>query len=335
MPKSSITKEIDTRIIEQFEASPLCVLSLSSKELFHSNMLEFLFKRFPTLVNDFCKCHETGEVEVFREKDSIDITVKTPTEIFYIENKVKSIPNMEQLERYMEKKKSGLILLTLMEPTFTISNKPYKLRVVTYAKLAIMIRKIQTDDRYHKELIDDYLVLLSVLQEIADKVTTRSNTDPLFLNENIRKQLKSIRMDDIAQKIRFSSIVPYFKEACDNLYPDEISAGFSRSWALLNVKYNIDDYNIGIQIQEGYYRRFIESTNDASVSKIANTLKDRNLWFEGDFKQNKFNKFGKIFYYTKVRLSNKTIKELCEKIRIDGEYIRANEKRLKGILKAK
>lgn len=323
---------INQNMIDKFKASPMCQLSLSSKELFHSNMLYFLFSKFPTLVNDFCGCKETEQVQVLREEDHIDITIKTPTRKFYIENKVKSIPNKEQLERYMIKKKSDLILLTLIKPTFKISIDPYILRVVTYAELAKMIGKIETKDGYLKALIADYLVLLSVLQEIAKKVIARAESEPLFIDTKILKKLNSIRMGDFAQKLRFSSIVPYFQKACARVEADEITADFTRVWGLLSVKYVIGNHKIGIQIQEGCYRRFIESTNDTSVRKIANALKEKKIWFEGDFIQKDFNVFREIFLYAKTHLDSETIEQLCKRARKDGEYIRKNESKIQRIL---
>jgi len=115
--------------IEYLKTSPMFNLSLSSKELFHSNFLYWIwkldsnaFKRLMATLLDV----ETkelgwgGEWEVVREYNSFDLCVKRCDKESYdektsvrkirygdvllvIENKVKSIPYKAQLKKYVDK----------------------------------------------------------------------------------------------------------------------------------------------------------------------------------------------------------------------------------------
>jgi len=334
-------KNISQQLLDTFNESPLCILSLSSKELFHSNMLSLLFRKFPTFLNDFCGCKVTAPAKITREEKNIDIMVKTSSMTFFIENKVKSIPDKDQLEKNMTKHNGHFILLTLIPPTFNPQKMTKKLRVVTYAELSTMISKISTNDPYLKNLIKDYLDLLTVLEEIKTAVMANSRTETLFLDKTIQAQLAGIRMEDVGQKIRFSSSLRFFQTDCaglycddisTDLYCDDISAGLSHTKGLLSLKTTIGNYKIGIQIQEGVYRRFVESTNKTSVRKIAEELRRKNIWFEGDFTSNKFNKFAEIFLYTKVQVPTHTIDQLCKHAREDGEYLKKNRGKIEKIL---
>ena len=65
-------------------------------------------------------------MKVYREKISIDLTIEVIDEdsknhVVFIENKVKSLPDENQLIRYSEKNSSAKgILLSLVEPEFEL-----------------------------------------------------------------------------------------------------------------------------------------------------------------------------------------------------------------------
>ena len=65
-------------------------------------------------------------MKVYREKNSIDLTIEVidedrETHVNFIENKVKSLPDENQLIRYSEKNSSAKgRLLSLVEPGFEL-----------------------------------------------------------------------------------------------------------------------------------------------------------------------------------------------------------------------
>ena len=106
-------------------------LSLSNLELYHSNLLavvleksEFINHKFFSDVIDINKKYT--DLKVYREKNSIDLNIQVIdedglTHVVFIENKVKSLPDENQLIRYSEKDSSAKgMLLSLVEPGFKI-----------------------------------------------------------------------------------------------------------------------------------------------------------------------------------------------------------------------
>ena len=106
-------------------------LLLSNLELYHSNLFavvleksEFINHKFFSNVIDINKKYT--DLRVYREKNSIDLTIEVidedrETHVIFIENKVKSLPDENQLIRYSEKNSSAKgILLSLVEPGFEL-----------------------------------------------------------------------------------------------------------------------------------------------------------------------------------------------------------------------
>ena len=104
-------------------------LSLSNLELYNSNLFAVVLERsecinhkFFSDVVDINKKYTNSKV--FREKNKIDLTIEVIDEdsknhVIFIENKVKSLPDENQLIRYSEKNSSAKgILLSLVEPGF-------------------------------------------------------------------------------------------------------------------------------------------------------------------------------------------------------------------------
>ena len=106
-------------------------LWLSNLELYHSNLFavvlqksEFINHNFFSDVIDINKKYT--DLKVYREKNSIDLTIEVidkdgKTHVIFIENKVKSLPDENQLIRYSEKDSNAKgILLSLVEPGFDL-----------------------------------------------------------------------------------------------------------------------------------------------------------------------------------------------------------------------
>jgi hypothetical protein len=96
--------------IEKLKKSPLFNLSLSSKELFHSNFLYWIGHNYPSEFGGlFSKyLNEQPEdsciKEIFRERENIDLSFSYSNgQEVLIENKVKSVPYIGQLVKYSEK----------------------------------------------------------------------------------------------------------------------------------------------------------------------------------------------------------------------------------------
>ncbi|MBO4536035.1 MAG: PD-(D/E)XK nuclease family protein [Bacteroidales bacterium] len=105
-------------ILKRLHNLPIFRLSLGSKELFHSNFLEYLWdcdkSSFIAMIQTFCGesvlSDKEVEYKISREKENFDICIYHTNgrgnKQYYdliIENKVKSIPYKEQLVKYVEK----------------------------------------------------------------------------------------------------------------------------------------------------------------------------------------------------------------------------------------
>lgn len=117
------TKVNITEIVKSLKGNPVFNMSLSSKELFHSNVLawllesknesgstkyaEALTKRFKPIVPNF---EDYSILTVLREKNNFDLLIiyyntkkeKQDLEYVVVENKFKAIPDEKQLNRYTE-----------------------------------------------------------------------------------------------------------------------------------------------------------------------------------------------------------------------------------------
>lgn len=94
---------------QQLADEPLAQIMFGNSELFHSNMLAWIFNAFPReadqLFQSFVK-HSVGSGGrwVDREKDNLDLAFHWPdADPLVVENKVFSVPTPEQLDRYAEK----------------------------------------------------------------------------------------------------------------------------------------------------------------------------------------------------------------------------------------
>ena len=103
--------------LEDLKKSPLFNLSLSSKELFHSNFIAWLCDNYKEIMSEIFKKYISSSDEnilikgiVQREMKNIDLTLTfSNNEKLYIENKVKSLPSLSQLQKYKNKiRKSDL-----------------------------------------------------------------------------------------------------------------------------------------------------------------------------------------------------------------------------------
>lgn len=168
--------------INYLKTSPMFNLSLSSKELFHSNFLYWIYTKdkevFKQLIQNSLDINtdtwdkDENEWVVKREKENFDLSVcqytkngKTNKEVILlvIENKFKSLPTDKQLGDYdfklINHKNCEKVLLSLTQP---VLEKQGKWKWVGYDRIAEALYRIQNDrtiqsfDDYERSLIGDY-----------------------------------------------------------------------------------------------------------------------------------------------------------------------------------
>jgi len=200
---------INQKDIETLQKSPLFHFSLTEKELFHSNFLAWLLKKycskdlenikslFPESL--FQNDRKWKILEVQREKDKnkdISITLKCghlETKV-YIENKIKSMPSKIQLMKYsadiikenIEKNKNSSfiedirhgILLSITEPDFDLCFSPEEMNHFMNQYEDSKGRKIyahlSTQNKFTWKRID-YKELRNILNNILKSSIISSN----------------------------------------------------------------------------------------------------------------------------------------------------------------
>lgn len=287
-------KEEFEKIADNLAKSPLFAMSLSEKELFHSNFWAWLFERtpygisyakifFPSITKISC---------VTREEEHRDVTIwESQNRAYVIENKLKSLPRKSQLEEYqkaLEYKKcfcqgclTGVIGLPMAE-----QRALDKWHFISYKTIGERILDIaeKEQDTFEKQLIIQYAQMLIDLQWILVKNEYMQTGTFLSYVPNSNK-LKKLRMADFVAKLNANQFVNRLENKRQEILSTKvlekyvkdgrvdviIGQYFSNSQALVDVKlkymvgesttnkpWENEAIRIGIQIQGNQYRRLLE-----------------------------------------------------------------------------
>ena len=269
--------------------SPIYNLSMCSLENFHTCFLNWLGNKYPQkTLNLFSDTQVTAldkvefKTQVSYGKDvklDLLITINNGKEIQYIviENKLKSYPTIEQLEKYekvFEGKKATFILLSLAP----ITKRPDTWQYFSYHKLEENL-KLQFNELkdYDKYLVDDYTNVLSHLTSAFP--TSSSQMFDFYDCTN----LDSLGLKDIYIKFKTSELANCIQKSIKS---KDINIGhsFHNKKGTIDIVKSIlnDEFRIGIQIEKDQYRYFIRFGNNEDCSireKIAEELYSQNCWF--------------------------------------------------------
>lgn len=222
--------------IEEMRSNPIFQLSLASKELFHSNFLYWLSlydrEKFKMLVGrltdtDAEHIDWPNDWQAFREDKKLDLAVsglkenvkstgsgvvKKKCYLFVLENKVKSIATMKQLDDYNNivlennKKYPGkecrfclLSLSQVFNSKDMIAKKGWKIK--SYKDLADYLDEIYLKGVTHKDelyLIEQYKQYIDLLSD-AD-ILNLPKFDDSWAETKVDERLSEIRLDDLRQK---------------------------------------------------------------------------------------------------------------------------------------
>ncbi len=222
--------------------SPLFHLSLSSKELFHSNFLAWIGDTYPDMFTQIlrelgCKCcWSIDDYRIMREYKNHALCLrglKDDDIPFILENKVKSIPNKRQLDKYAEKIPTSthdLILLSLATEFLDKDDieKEGKWIIKSYKELHDAISKYKDyyiTNTYHKSLVKDYCDFIENLHELA-KTWKVNNQDP-FLTKSENDEKDGLRMKDVRDKIKSSQLCALLNTALKQTIEVDTTSGLS------------------------------------------------------------------------------------------------------------
>lgn len=336
-----------SKIVEELRKNPVFCMSLASKELFHSNMLAWLLEcqnidgleELFAPYNGKDKLNGYKVLTVLREKSHFDLiivflpsndydatikyadifqnsgpnnesllsTLKNNCKFVVVENKLKSIPDKKQLEKYDEAIQNRIwlndviVLNTtnttryLMAPKVALYNfEEYQEHFdnlkkcqeewnpVSYEDILEKLQAQQEweDDRFTEKFIEHYVDflknMLKLTEDIGKKLYSPNNL--AFPKQRDIAELSKIRIHDFYEKLWFSVLLSKIKISDKTV---EKGIWYSNSSGLIQFQIIKDNVAYGVQIQQGQFRFFVvpKSTykwkdNPCPIDKINNYLND-------------------------------------------------------------
>lgn len=232
-----------TDAIKTLKDSPMFNLSLSSKELFHSNFLYWIwmintncFKGIIEALLGESNLNWGNDWVVSREYKNFDLCVKDrsnedlenddsqgsakkPKIYFVLENKVKSIPYKAQLDKYVKKVKehhgkkiqvdTKYLLLSLPSgfPDEESIRQQGKWVIATYSQYLDTIKNLTIQQGYKKDILTDYCSFVGALLDVYD--TWKNNCYQLsspLLNTQYIADAEELRIHDLYHKSKYAQI---------------------------------------------------------------------------------------------------------------------------------
>ena len=303
-------------MIEALKESPLYAMSLGGRELYHSNFWAWLIEYgeknknnskgnpfLKTFLGDYyTEEYYTKTPMIEREKEHRDVTITfDDKDVFVIENKLKSIATLQQLERYensvefkldkdgnIKRRKNGQkietrrsfkhgILTGISEDIILPEN--YRWHFRSYEQICKDLSEIcEKTNGILKEILRNYIkdterISLIIKNVVPEKIDTWDMHEiDILSNDNNQFKLADIRMDDLCKKKWANEFAKQLRESLDlachvNEYELKIASGFTNKQPLVEVFYRKGkDDLIGVQIQGLQYRRCFSKSGDKETS---------------------------------------------------------------------
>lgn len=307
---------IDT-LIQNLYDSPMFNLSLSSKELFHSNFLSFIFSKYNDL---FCQITDTDnfDFEVKREHKDIDIEILGKNGNKYIiENKVKDILQQEQYDKisnlFIKDKYKKVILFSLLGDNLSFINNNQNWKEIGYTKIINCLKIYDFKNDYIAMIVKDYCFFVENMVNLFLESGLKNCDRYILYKKNvILNKLEKIRIYDIFLKYGMSLFINYFKKQ----YKD-ISVEFSihRSMGAMSFYKINKGIKIGIQIEDSRYSRFSVCEEKALKKYEGSGWFDKNYRSPGNKKYLSFKDKGDMKFYYQIKdinINDKEFKELSK-----------------------
>lgn len=349
-----------TDMINELKKSPIFNLSLSSKELFHSNFIAWICDNYPSefgslLTYEFkFDAQNKKIISTKREAKSLDLIIEFENRKLIIENKVKSAPDKQQLIKYKSENNPDdiYILLSLIQPNFDLDEIGWCL--FNYKSLSKLLKKLKDkiSNDYHKSIIYDYSNFINILYDLNKIMEIDFNNDFFDFYGEKHKLFQSVRLHDLYLKSSYDRLIyeiqAYLKSKIDNYeiilgkrYSHEInrnqiviSTTIVNGKGVVNIDYsNEDEIIYGIMLDGNRYNQYIHAwgNNTKNIIETADMIQSNKKWFVFNNipieevypkKGKKYNKFGENMLYRSIKIkSNQTFTSLFEQIFIDLKKI--------------
>ncbi len=311
--------------------------SLCSKELFHTNIWSWLIEKDIKFVEVFFDI-DTKTIDkdtIKREAKNMDISFYTHnSELYVIENKIKSIPTMEQLNKYSENEKFKKGLLTGVVETLDLAYNS-KWNFISYDSISKKIlEKLPNSllSNNEKVYVEEYC-------EVIKRISCLLNNDTgnvLKFSDN----LNSIRLDDIANKFLMSKFRKYLVDNITFKEDDDIKIHiwntFNHKKAGLGISYKYEGlYSFYIELEKDQYRHMISIKKADTALELWN-LGCKHKWFDDNYNETKkvfgnftkmikeFNSYQPSTYtavYQHYHIENISFEDLANNIKKDMDYL--------------
>lgn len=223
-------------IIKDLSNNVMFSLSLTSKELFHSNLWAWLGRKYPKMFTEIF-LDEKVELDensiILREYNNFDLYVETEEFICVFENKCKSMPNKSQLMKYDKKlakikeekekeieikTKTKTKLISYFEPigryVWADDNTPSRIHdwsIITYNELynkfknsfennkKIIEKNEKETENNDKIIIEEYIKCLKFLNDLHNSIELNDGT----IIEEYYSLLDNDGIKKLSRKINF------------------------------------------------------------------------------------------------------------------------------------
>ena len=269
-------------------------LSLSNLELYHSNLFavvleksKFINHRFFSNVIDINKKYT--DLKVYREKNSIDLTIEVidedrETHVIFIENKVKSLPDENQLIRYSEKDSNAKgILLSLVEPGFDLPENWFRR---SYGELIEYYNDLlQKVDETFRLFLIDYIEYMKNVEKFIDKLSYGKS---YFLKESNNKVLDGMRLRSVIEKIHYANLQNMISDLGYKTYSSRIRGGHHFG---IDLPIEGTTSSFDIQIQGNQYRHKVNFSLEDKVKlgdleRICDSIKEKTCLYHFNLEDN-------------------------------------------------
>ena len=269
-------------------------LSLSNLELYHSNLFavvleksKFINHRFFSNVIDINKKYT--DLKVYREKNLIDLTIEVidedgQTHVIFIENKVKSLPDENQLIRYSEKDSNAKgILLSLVEPGFDLPENWFRR---SYGELIEYYNDLlQKVDETFRLFLIDYIEYMKNVEKFIDKLSYGKS---YFLKESNNKVLDGMRLRSVIEKIHYANLQNMISDLGYKIYSSRIRGGHHFG---IDLPIEGTTSSFDIQIQGNQYRHKVNFSLEDKVKlgdleRICDSIKEKTCLYHFNLEDN-------------------------------------------------
>lgn len=330
-------------LIEKLEKSPLFYLFISSRELFHTNFWCWLSKQNPKeTIKLFSETTLSSKTDFLREYNQKYVQVKSQVDLLIsdkgipaivIENKVKDFPTYEQLNRikttFSESNPEFILATLFWSPELKYDGWVVK----TYRQISEqLLPENFTKDSYYKSLIQDYKEFILNLAELAEILSINHYYDfAKAHNKELFTQLNSIKLWEGFQKLRAGHLLLHFGK--ENVHRVEASYRINNQKVTIQFLVPIrNGYNIGIQIEDNQYRKFIYGPKH---DQFAENLRSKNIFFNLAWlspRKKSMCGYNPNFRYQYEKLIPMRYNQLFAKINTDIDYVEKNWSKIINLL---